>query len=66
MEMVAGYWVIEVKRKRRHEWMSRAPFGPGITTQLRQIFETEDFAPSDPTGEIAPGAGPDKVAARKG
>jgi hypothetical protein len=67
-ELVAGYWVIEVKSKEEAiEWMSRAPFGPGTTIELRQIFETEDFAPSDPTGEIRAKeqALRDTVAARK-
>jgi hypothetical protein len=52
-ELVAGYWVIEVKSKEEAiDWMSRAPFGPGVTIELRQVFDTADFAPSDPTGEI--------------
>lgn len=52
-ELVAGYWVIQVKSKDDAiAWMSRAPFGPGVTIELRQVFEAEDFAPSDPTGEI--------------
>lgn len=52
-ELIAGFWIIEVKSKQEAlDWMRRAPFGEGTVLELRQIFETEDFAPSDPTGEI--------------
>jgi hypothetical protein len=51
-ELVAGFWLIQVKSKEEAiAWMSRAPFGEGVVLELRQIFEPEDFAPSDPTGE---------------
>ena len=33
------------------EWLKRAPFQEG-EVEIRQIFETADFAESDPTGEI--------------
>ena len=33
------------------EWARRVPFEQG-EIELRQVFETEDFAPSDPTGEL--------------
>ena len=32
--------------------MKRAPFGDGVVLEIRQVFETADFAPSDPTGEL--------------
>jgi hypothetical protein len=52
-ELIAGFWIIQTKSKEEAiEWMKRAPFEPGITIELRQVFETEDFAPSDPTGEL--------------
>jgi hypothetical protein len=52
-ELIAGFWIIQTKSKEEAiEWMKRAPFDPGITIELRQVFETEDFAPSDPTGEL--------------
>jgi hypothetical protein len=51
-ELVAGFWLIQVKSKAEAiEWMRRAPFGEGVELEVRQIFDTEDFAPSDPTGE---------------
>ena len=34
------------------EWLKRAPFDDGAEVESRQVFETEDFAPSDPTGEL--------------
>jgi hypothetical protein len=33
------------------EWLKRAPF-EGTEVEIRQVFETADFAPSDPTGEL--------------
>jgi hypothetical protein len=33
------------------EWLKRAPFQEG-ELEIRQVFETEDFAASDPTGEL--------------
>jgi hypothetical protein len=52
-ELVAGYWVIQVKSKEDAiAWMSRAPFDAGVTIELRQVFDPADFAPVDPTGEI--------------
>ena len=51
-ELVAGYWLIQVKSKEEAiAWMRRAPFGEGVTLEIRQVFEPADFAPSDPTGE---------------
>lgn len=51
-ELVAGFWMIQVKsRDEAIEWMKRVPFADG-EIEIRQVFETEDFAPSDPTGEL--------------
>ncbi len=51
-ELVAGFWLIQVKSKEEAiEWLKRAPFQEG-EVEIRQVFETEDFAPSDPTGEL--------------
>ena len=42
-ELLAGYWLIQVKsREEAIEWMKRAPFD-GETIELRQVFEAEDF-----------------------
>jgi hypothetical protein len=52
-EMIAGFWLIQVKSKEDAiAWMQRAPFGPGVVLEIRQVFETDDFAPSEPTGEL--------------
>jgi hypothetical protein len=52
-ELIAGYWLWQVKSKEEAlEWIKRAPFGGGVTVELRQIFDASDFAASDPTGEI--------------
>ncbi|MCG3111178.1 MAG: YciI family protein [Candidatus Manganitrophus sp. SB1] len=51
-ELVAGFWLWQVKSKEEAiEWLKRAPFQEG-EVEIRQVFETEDFAPSDPTGEL--------------
>ena len=51
-ELVAGYWVWQVKSKEEAlEWLKRAPFRDA-EVEIRQIFEAADFAASDPTGEI--------------
>ena len=51
-ELIAGYWVINVKsREEAIEWAKRvpAPHGPNQECELevRQFFELEDFAPSE-------------------
>ena len=44
-EIVAGYWIIEVKsRDEAIAWLRRAPFPDG-EIEIRQIFELSDFAP---------------------
>jgi hypothetical protein len=45
-ELIAGFWLIQVKSKDEAiAWMRRAPFDGGTTLELRQVFETEDFGP---------------------
>ena len=52
-ELVAGYWILQVKsREEAIAWISRAPFDGGATIEIRQVFSPEDFAPVDPTGEL--------------
>jgi hypothetical protein len=51
-ELVAGFWLWQVRSKEEAiEWLKRAPFQEG-EVEIRQVFETEDFAPVDPTGEL--------------
>ena len=55
-ELIAGFWLIQVKSKEEAiEWVKRVPNPmPGTETELeiRQVFEAEDFAAADPTGEV--------------
>jgi hypothetical protein len=52
-ELVAGFWLLQTKtREECVEWMKRAPFEAGSTLEIRQVHETEDFAASDPSGEL--------------
>ena len=52
-ELIAGFWLWQVRSMDEAvEWLKRAPFDGGTEIELRQVFETEDFAPSDPTGEL--------------
>jgi hypothetical protein len=51
-ELIAGYWLIRVKSKEEAiEWAIRspAPLGDGVESEieLRQLFELDDFAPSE-------------------
>ena len=51
-ELVAGYWLWQVKSKEEAiEWLKRAPFQEG-DVEIRQVHEAADFAEVDPTGEI--------------
>src|SRR4051812_48251397 len=52
-ELVAGFWLWQVKSMDEAvEWLKRAPFDGGTEVEIRRVFEADDFAPSDPTGEI--------------
>jgi hypothetical protein len=51
-ELIAGYWIIQVKsREEAIEWAKRAPAPHGANQdseiELRQFFELEDFGPSE-------------------
>jgi hypothetical protein len=54
-ELVAGFWLWQVKSiEEAVEWARRCPSPmPGEESELeiRPVFEMEDFAASDPTGE---------------
>ena len=52
-ELVAGFWLWQVKSfEEAVEWLKRAPFDGGTEVEIRQVFETEEFAASDPSGDI--------------
>jgi hypothetical protein len=43
-ELVAGYWLWQVKSKEEAvEWLKRAPFDEGTEVEIRQVVEAEDF-----------------------
>jgi hypothetical protein len=43
-DLVAGFWLIEVKSKDEAiEWMQRAPFDGGAEIEIRQVFAADDF-----------------------
>ena len=50
-ELVAGYWIIQVKSpEEAREWAKRAPSphpGHECEIELRRFFEMEDFAPTE-------------------
>jgi len=42
-ELIAGFWVWQVKSKQEAiDWLKRAPF-EGTEVEIRQIFEADDF-----------------------
>jgi hypothetical protein len=51
-ELIAGFWLWQLKSKQEAiEWLKRAPFQEG-EVEIRQVFESAEFAASDPTGEL--------------
>jgi hypothetical protein len=43
-ELVAGYWVWQVKSMDDAvEWLKKAPFGGGTEVEIRPVFEADDF-----------------------
>ena len=54
-ELVAGFWLWQCRSKEEAiEWARRIPNPDGDEgeVEIRQVFETADFAESDPTGEL--------------
>lgn len=55
-ELIAGFYIWQVKSMDEAvEWVKRMPSesnAPDEDVEIRQVFETEDFAPSDPSGEL--------------
>ncbi len=46
-ELIAGFWLIQVRSKDEAiEWARRVPFQEG-EVEVRQVFELEDFGPSE-------------------
>jgi hypothetical protein len=56
-ELIAGFWLIEVKsREEAIEWVKRcpAPFQGEAEIELRQVFGMDDYAEQIPTEPSAP------------
>jgi hypothetical protein len=55
-ELIAGFWLWQVKSMDEAvEWVKRCPDpmpGEEAEIEIRQVFETEDFAASDPSGQL--------------
>ena len=54
-ELVAGFWLWQVKSMDvALEWVKRCPnpMEGESEIEIRQVFDAEDFAASDPTGEL--------------
>ena len=45
-EVIAGFWIIQVKSKEEAiEWAKRCPLPEGGVIEIRQVFENTDFPP---------------------
>ena len=54
-ELIAGFWIWKVSSMDEAiEWVRRMPNPSNEEThvEIRRVFETEDFAEADPTGEL--------------
>ncbi|HEX7241798.1 MAG TPA: YciI family protein [Longimicrobiaceae bacterium] len=55
-ELIAGFWIWQVRSMDEAvEWVKRMPNpmpGTEPEVEIRQVFDAEDFAPVDPTGEF--------------
>ena len=53
-ELVAGFWIWQVKSKEEAiEWLKRAPFRNDEEVEIRQVFEASDFGENFSAEEIA-------------
>jgi hypothetical protein len=51
-ELIAGFWLWQVKSMSEAvEWLKRSPF-QDTEVEIRPVFETEDFAANDPSGQL--------------
>ncbi|HET6878938.1 MAG TPA: YciI family protein [Pirellulales bacterium] len=54
-ELIAGFWLWKVKSMEEAlEWIKRCPnpHQQDGEVEIRQVFDPEDFAPIDPSGEL--------------
>ena len=53
-EIIGGFWMIRVNSKDEAvAWAKRCPVGDGVTIELRQVFEPEEFGPEVAREEAA-------------
>lgn len=51
-ELIAGFWLINVKSKDEAlAWVRKIPFAPGMEVEVRKVFEAADFPPESITEE---------------
>ncbi|MEO7036620.1 MAG: YciI family protein [Polyangiaceae bacterium] len=52
-DIVGGFWLIQAKSKEEAVvWASRCPAAGGAMIEIRRVYESEDFAASDRSGEL--------------
>jgi hypothetical protein len=52
-EVIGGFWLIQAKSlDEAVAWASRCPTAGGEMIEIRRVFDSDDFAASDPTGEL--------------
>ena len=52
-EVVGGFWLIQAKSKEEAvAWATRCPCTNGEMIEIRRVYEMEEFAESDPSGEL--------------
>ena len=45
-EIVAGFWMLQASSMQEAlEWVKRAPFGGGVTLEVRPVFDMDDLGP---------------------
>ena len=48
-ELIAGFWILDVKSKEEAiEWVRRAPMRDGDELEIRRVYEAEDFGDALP------------------
>jgi len=46
-EIVAGFWLLQASSMQEAlEWVKRAPFGGGVTLEVRPVFDMDDLGPA--------------------
>jgi hypothetical protein len=52
-DLIAGFWIWQVRDfQEAIDWVKRCPQTEPTEVEIRPVFEPDDFAASDPSGEI--------------